>query len=799
MIPANHVMREHQTNEIATDQARKMKNSDKNQYRYIEKSLIIYNDDNGFGLRIKGHSPVYVEHVHENGPAWRAGVRRFDQICKINGIPVINLEHKDIVLMFKNCIKFIGLTLICRLDKGEHDFAHNGLFYSHGLTNTHSIFETKLFFDEKSNGFSSKNNIQFKPGQNFLRESENITIWSNNEKAILSIPNEKELFQTELDRNTKGKDLDTYLTPLKNQFVINYNSPKRMFRFIVNYDHKLNNISRRQITNFNINHACQSQNSKTIKVPFQRSGTNHNFDQRSCGIGMQTLSSSSFLNKSSVPREKSIEEDNSKQIRSKPVVISKRIEIIKELIDTERTHTEKLKCLDEMFYKPLKENDLMNTEQLKSVFSCHRQLYKIHRQIYRTLLSANYNINGEPLIGNALIEIFEGSLVRKLDKAACLFCSCQATNVELLNKLSRKETKVGQFLAQTANQQSVGRLGVKDLLASCFQRLTKYPLLLESLLKSTPTSEALAAAARQNNQDSSSIDMNALTFAEERQFIAKALHQSRQILIHVNDIINVAISKQKLEELWKKIEKHPHLPRIDISKQQVVHEGPLTLRFSKRSFDVYVLLLTDYLIILNREGHDKYRLKFFSPDGKSSNNQHSILSPIFIVDEHLTTRDAATDENGFYLLCKRKDDSRIYEFASKSPSERTIWRDKVNWSVDKQMNRSLSDSDRRLSSVSTITKSSSEISSRLDLDSAHHISMAGDRDVNNDIDKDFDGEISSRIEGTISYVEDDGIVMPSNVNYSSIYINQAVPVLLKCQKTSTDLSKLFETKLKTND
>jgi len=483
---------------------------------------------------------------------------------------------------------------------------------------------------------------------------------------------------------------------------------------------------------------------------------------------------------------------------NKPVrLTTRRLEIIRELVDTEKTHTEKLKQLNDLLYKPIKAENLISPDQLKMVFSCHKTLFKIHRQIYKKLLAAQVNYSEqpqhqqhplqEPLVGKALIEIFEGELGKSLEKAASLFCACQSTNAELLNRITRKDTKSGEFLAQVANQQMLGRLGIKDLLASCFQRLTKYPLLLDNLLKATPIinpvpgssqnpammhskslsegsialpmggtaminmamnssissnnsgSGNLGNTSDNPNKESSPQSFNDSTksaqlssspsktahyesideldvsdscstgnttlgststssstatggtgsggqaatmatlsdeYAYERFCIERALHSSRQILIHVNEAVNRAIAQNKLKEIWKKTDKNPSLPVIDIDSQQLLHEGFLTLRLNRRQFEVYVLLLTQYLVVLTRENQDKYKLKYFTSDAKSSPN--TLFSPIFNIDEHLVTRDSATDENGFYLLCKRKDDSRIYEFASQSPIERAKWKEKIH-------------------------------------------------------------------------------------------------------------------------
>lgn len=845
----------------------------------VEKSVIIHRDENGFGLLVKGQAPIFVEHVHENGAAWRAGVRRFDQISKLNGLPVSAMDHKDVVLMFKSCSRFVGITLLSSITGLEAEFQQQQQQYQYQYEHHIKSSPSSAFHFKKTAAPNQKHSLikslplNFTSSQplqigcfsstNFMEQDSKSTApeeelanyklmlakrYSNSHSCNLLLnrrdssndSSREILFAKQTGKLSKSSTLSTHSAYPTNQMIsqqqqlqllqarrsesvsvkTNYQSVKRCERrtsdseicdnlvicigcspleqeqttrdFCVeckqvtklghlvrqtssgqlmsnqqrqhhhhHYDHS--ESYRQSFLNSSRHYQAPRQHQIDIRVTNSTNNSNRNINTidaphfAHANLSSQNEIQNTFYKLTQSPSTNSLPADESmnkntnspapssqsftpfsalNKQQQQPAQINKRLEIIKEFIDTEKTHTDRLRYLDELFYRPLKNGAFMTGEQLRMVFSCHRTLYRVHRQIYRILLSANYNLYSEPMIGSALLEIFESDLKRRLEKAACTFCVAQSTNAELLNKLTRRDTKVGEFIAQVTSQQMVGRLGIKDLLASCFQRLTKYPLLLENLLKATPqpkSVEVVVARKRHLSIRSNQLDLTkettsdskqsnegkgeeekkinndeekaeaeeeeseepvevknsrrmlAISLAEEREFIERALYQSRQILIKVNDSVKVAMSHNKLKEIWKRTDKYPGVPLIDITKQQVVHEGLLTLRLSKRSFDVYVLLLNDYIIILTREGQDKYRLKFFTPDGKSSTNSQTVYSPVFVIDEHLTTRDAATDENGFYLLCKRKDDSRIYEFASRSPAERLKWRDRIQWTIERQM------------------------------------------------------------------------------------------------------------------
>lgn len=952
---------------------------------YKEKSVIIHRDENGFGLRVGGQNPIFVDHVHENGAAWKAGVRKDDLIIKVNGTLVRSYDHQRVVHMIQNCTPFVNLTLhsaenkipenlqqystvghsmqsteqqqfssntnnniimnnrydtSCNLLNVSATSCNNNLS-SNLMTNNDNPISKVNLRHQRTHPHTGSNNINwlldigddlFQDNQHQKSQyattsiaTDSIPLFSiatsinpeNNilpqqqqpqqqpvgvSKLIVSGPSPLIPSNSRTDSSGRGKPKlrhNTTMASIRDNPYYYYKTAPTTNR-ASELSTSLNSAAGTLISGGHNNPDGSSSKNSSSSLGLSKSRSNsklstrstisgkykaRNFrsrlveDLRSLSIvnGGQIAPSSLNTSPSSSDLSDCADSDSGSNINCPPSASSllntstnstgagegsngnsstinmtntsglpkskhaiHRLEIIRELVDTEKTHTERLKHLNDLIYKPIKAEGLVPPDQLKMVFSCHKTLFKIHRQIYKILVAAQKGTTGmnqEPLVGKALVEIFEGELGKRLEKAASTFCACQSTNHELLNRFTRKDTKAGEFLAQVASQQMIGRLGIKDLLASCFQRLTKYPLLLENLLKATPnpgtygihskslsegsiSSMALQASiapassltstlgteksltpamtptklvpetideasslvdekshqideelnknltaqhdnnhndrnlnhdqelSQQQKQQPETLNQNAAShhqekhgssesirepnltttishsdttipiviapssptqpttttitittntptimtttattittpnittttttmdedYEYERLCITRALHQSREILVHVNDAVTRAVAQSKLKDIWKKTDKHPTLPAIDVETQQLLHEGTLTLRLAKRVFEVYVILLTDYIVILTRDSQDKYKFKHFNADGQQ-------FSPIFNIDEHLATRDTATDENGFYLLCKSKDDSRIYEFASQSPAERAKWKEKIH-------------------------------------------------------------------------------------------------------------------------
>ncbi|KAF6215351.1 hypothetical protein GE061_010103 [Apolygus lucorum] len=64
-------------------------------------TLTIYKDEIGYGMKVSGDNPVYVQSVKEGGAAEKAGLHSGDTILKVNGVNVTSLTHIEVVELIK--------------------------------------------------------------------------------------------------------------------------------------------------------------------------------------------------------------------------------------------------------------------------------------------------------------------------------------------------------------------------------------------------------------------------------------------------------------------------------------------------------------------------------------------------------------------------------------------------------------------------------------------------------------------------------------------------------------------------
>lgn len=72
--------------------------------------LVIHKDSNGYGMKVSGDNPVFVESVKRSLAAERAGLMAGDMILKVNGTPVRYSSHLEVVKLIK-ASEIVHLTI----------------------------------------------------------------------------------------------------------------------------------------------------------------------------------------------------------------------------------------------------------------------------------------------------------------------------------------------------------------------------------------------------------------------------------------------------------------------------------------------------------------------------------------------------------------------------------------------------------------------------------------------------------------------------------------------------------------
>ncbi|XP_025425512.1 rho guanine nucleotide exchange factor 11-like isoform X3 [Sipha flava] len=332
----------------------------------------------------------------------------------------------------------------------------------------------------------------------------------------------------------------------------------------------------------------------------------------------------------------------------------KRQEVINELYHTERSHIRGLKGLEHVFHRPMKELQILPQDQLQLLFANLEQMFELHSQFCNAMKAVRKDNQVVQNIGHVLLNTFDGTAGEVFQKAAATFCARQQIALESLKERRKKDAKLNNFLTEAEGNPICKRLQLKDILPTGMIRLTKYPLLFESLVKCT-------------------------TNEEELLNIKRASERSKIILNHVNQAVREAEDELRLSGIQKKLDATPfekvdHLlsveyKNLDVTKHKLIHEGGLWLRIGgtrQKMIELHVLLLEDLIILLNKVD-DKYVLKYYGFQDRTPT-----LSPIIKMSTALV-RHNAVDKKAMFLVNTSQAGAQIYDLVTTSSNERKTW------------------------------------------------------------------------------------------------------------------------------
>ncbi|KAG8449949.1 hypothetical protein GDO86_016580 [Hymenochirus boettgeri] len=337
-----------------------------------------------------------------------------------------------------------------------------------------------------------------------------------------------------------------------------------------------------------------------------------------------------------------------------------RQEVIHELFVTETSHLRVLRVLDLIFYQRMRKENLLTQDELWLVFPNLPELIEIHNTLSELMKKMREEGPVVKEIGDLMLSRFDGPAGEEVQLEAAKFCSYQTSALELIKAKKRKEVRFSLFMQEAESSPQCRRLQLKDLIVSEMQRLTKYPLLLENVLKHTdPT-----------------------TLEHEKLY--RCRDRCRDILKHVNESVKQAENEHHLAEYQKRLDTS-HLERtnnplaaefknLDLTARRMIHEGPLTWRITKdKTIDLHVLLLEDLLVLLQKQD-EKLVLKCHSKATMVSTDTKQTFSPVIKLNSILV-RSVATDKKALFIICTSDLGPQIYELVALTSSEKNTWKE----------------------------------------------------------------------------------------------------------------------------
>lgn len=345
----------------------------------------------------------------------------------------------------------------------------------------------------------------------------------------------------------------------------------------------------------------------------------------------------------------------------------KRQEVINELFYTERAHVRMLRVLDHVFYQKLSKEAILPPADIKNIFTNLEEILQLHVSILEQMAAVRKRNESSVIdqIGDDLLSWFSGGEVEKIKQAVGTFCSNQPFALEII-KTKKKDSRFTSFIQEAESNRLCRRLQLKDLIPIEMQRLTKYPLLLDNIVKYTDN-------------------------AVEKDKVKQAADCCRKILSHVNQAVKESEDKQRLEDYQRRLDlsslkqtDNPmilELKNLDLTKRTMVHEGPLSWKVNKdKTIELYTLLLEDILVLLQKQD-ERLILKCHSKNLAGTADTKHIFSPIIKLNTVLV-RSVATDNKSFFVLSMSDNGAQIYELMAPTVSDQRTWQRLITQRAD---------------------------------------------------------------------------------------------------------------------
>ncbi|XP_070785812.1 rho guanine nucleotide exchange factor 11 [Enoplosus armatus] len=324
--------------------------------------------------------------------------------------------------------------------------------------------------------------------------------------------------------------------------------------------------------------------------------------------------------------------------------------VIYELFTTEVSHLRTLRVLDQVFFQKMR--SVLNSDELACIFPNLPQVYELHASLCESMKKRRETPIVQD-IGDVMLARFEGAAGDEFQEQASQLCSQQSQALELIKNKQRKDPRFAHIIQECEASPHCRRLQLKDLLVSEMQRLTKYPLLLDNIMKHTEAG------------------------LSDLPSLQRAQACCRGILLAVNEVVRETEHRQRLSQYQRRLDAAPLFKSLDLTTKRMIHEGPLTWKVSKdKQIEIQALLLSDCLVLLQRGPDDRLQLRYPSRwlggGGGGSGDSKTSFSPLVKLDS-LLVRSVATDNKALYVISTTE--RQIYELVAGTSSEKNTWKD----------------------------------------------------------------------------------------------------------------------------
>jgi hypothetical protein len=219
-----------------------------------------------------------------------------------------------------------------------------------------------------------------------------------------------------------------------------------------------------------------------------------------------------------------------------------------EIIDTEQKYSTKLQNVVDVFITPLRQLGIIDNNEILIQFNCVEVLAKLHKEFYDLMLMEKEQ---ETLQLGAIFVEFSDNF--KLYKNYLLnFDLALQRRDALTNPDSPSYNKrFVNFISNAEKDPRLNNADIGSLLIEPVQRVPRYKMLLEQLLKYTPET------------------------SHEYDLISQSLQKLSDVAAENNDVIKKRENREKITKMMQMIDSRSRVNFLDDPNRLLIRSGPL--------------------------------------------------------------------------------------------------------------------------------------------------------------------------------------------------------------------------------
>ncbi|CAH2098197.1 unnamed protein product [Euphydryas editha] len=290
---------------------------------------------------------------------------------------------------------------------------------------------------------------------------------------------------------------------------------------------------------------------------------------------------------------------------------------------------------------------IVSEAQVARMFPRLDELWALHAALLARLRARQRTAPRVASVADILADTFAPPAHHRLKAAYGEFCARHRDAVEVFKECCAREPRLARFIRKCQQNPLLRKKGVPECVLFVAQRLTKYPLLLEPLLKTAGDD------------------------VTEREMLQKALCGVKEILVDVDNQVAAKEREDRKLEIYHRIDaksfsnfRGRKFKKSDIlqGNRSLKFEGVATLMQGRSKMQtLLVIVLTDVLFFLH-DNNNKYT--FFTPDNKTG---------VVSLWKLLVREKAGAEGRGLYLICNGPPEPEMFELRVHRPKDIALW------------------------------------------------------------------------------------------------------------------------------